>query len=322
MQAELTQVPQMRKELVSAAAKARVHAQRIEWLTSQLPRRLKHPMLQPASLALRSPSSGVTADGSTITEATVDDMGNVSAGSAGTRSPAAAARAPPPSDRARTTQELPEWVAPFAVCFSFATGEEAADEGQPAMETALAAEGARVATERARARVEGARAEVGAAPSESAQAEVEVSSPFRLDEFTDVHAESPFGTRSSAERVDMDDEGEVEAELRATMEEAARAEEAVRVAIEIASHVAAQKLMPKEVEKRMKQVAESICTAFDAQCEFAFHRNYPPTINSPAEAEFARQVMGGIVGAEQVMQQEPTMGAEDCSYMLQAKPGA
>ena len=76
------------------------------------------------------------------------------------------------------------------------------------------------------------------------------------------------------------------------------------------------------IEKRMKQVAESICTAFDAQCEFEFHRNYPPTINSPAEAEFARQVMGGIVGAEQVMHQEPTMGAEDFSYMLQAKPGA
>jgi hippurate hydrolase len=76
------------------------------------------------------------------------------------------------------------------------------------------------------------------------------------------------------------------------------------------------------IEKRMKQVAESICTAFDAQCEFEFHRNYPPTINSPLEADFARHVMGGIVGADHVVDQEPTMGAEDFSYMLQAKPGA
>ena len=76
------------------------------------------------------------------------------------------------------------------------------------------------------------------------------------------------------------------------------------------------------IEKRMKQVAESICTAFDAQCEFEFHRNYPPTINSATEADFARQVMGGIVGADHVVNQEPTMGAEDFSYMLQAKPGA
>jgi len=76
------------------------------------------------------------------------------------------------------------------------------------------------------------------------------------------------------------------------------------------------------IETRMKQVAESICAAFDAQCEFEFQRNYPPTINSPAEADFARQVMAGIVGADHVMAQEPTMGAEDFSYMLQAKPGA
>ncbi len=51
-------------------------------------------------------------------------------------------------------------------------------------------------------------------------------------------------------------------------------------------------------------------------------RNYPPTVNSPAEADFARTVMAGIVGADQVLEQQPTMGAEDFSYMLQAKPGA
>ena len=51
-------------------------------------------------------------------------------------------------------------------------------------------------------------------------------------------------------------------------------------------------------------------------------RNYPPTINSPAEAEFARKVMIDIVGEERVLAQEPTMGAEDFAYMLQAKPGA
>jgi len=76
------------------------------------------------------------------------------------------------------------------------------------------------------------------------------------------------------------------------------------------------------IEARMKQVAESISEAFGAQCEFEFVRNYPPTVNSPAEAEFARQVMQAIVGEANVMVQEPTMGAEDFSYMLQAKPGA
>ncbi|TFY99654.1 M20 aminoacylase family protein [Ramlibacter rhizophilus] len=76
------------------------------------------------------------------------------------------------------------------------------------------------------------------------------------------------------------------------------------------------------IERRMRQIAEHLCAAHDATCEFEFVRNYPPTINSPAEAAFAREVMESIVGAQNVEVQEPTMGAEDFAYMLQAKPGA
>ena len=76
------------------------------------------------------------------------------------------------------------------------------------------------------------------------------------------------------------------------------------------------------IENRMRQIAEHTCAAFDAVCEFEFVRNYPPTINSAPEAEFARRVMADIVGAEHVLPQEPTMGAEDFAYMLLAKPGA
>ncbi|CAM3795648.1 M20 aminoacylase family protein [Paracidovorax anthurii] len=76
------------------------------------------------------------------------------------------------------------------------------------------------------------------------------------------------------------------------------------------------------IERRMKQVAEHVCAAHDAVCEFSFHRNYPPTVNSPAEADFARKVMQGIVGEAGVIPQEPTMGAEDFAFMLQARPGA
>jgi len=76
------------------------------------------------------------------------------------------------------------------------------------------------------------------------------------------------------------------------------------------------------IERRMRQVAEHTCSAHEATCEFVFERNYPPTVNTPAEAEFARQVMIGIVGEAHVLKQEPTMGGEDFAYMLQAKPGA
>ena len=75
------------------------------------------------------------------------------------------------------------------------------------------------------------------------------------------------------------------------------------------------------IEQRMRQIAYNTCAAFDMNCEFSFVRNYPPTINSAREAEFARGVMASIVGEERVQAQEPTMGAEDFSYMLLAKPG-
>ena len=76
------------------------------------------------------------------------------------------------------------------------------------------------------------------------------------------------------------------------------------------------------IERRMRQVAEHVCAAHDAECSFEFHRNYPPTINHAKEAAFARAVMVGIVGEANVLPQEPTMGAEDFSFMLQALPGA
>ncbi len=75
------------------------------------------------------------------------------------------------------------------------------------------------------------------------------------------------------------------------------------------------------IEARMKVVTENVCAAYGMACDFEFVRNYPPTINHEKEALFAAKVMADIVGADNVLAQEPTMGAEDFSYMLQAKPG-
>ena len=75
------------------------------------------------------------------------------------------------------------------------------------------------------------------------------------------------------------------------------------------------------IERRMGEIAKHTAAAFGMECSFEFVRNYPPTINSAKEAEFARKVMASIVGDANVGTQEPTMGAEDFSYMLMAKPG-
>jgi amidohydrolase len=76
------------------------------------------------------------------------------------------------------------------------------------------------------------------------------------------------------------------------------------------------------IESRMREMSEQLCAAFGATCEFEFVRNYPPTINHAAETAFARGVMERMVGAENVIDFEPTMGAEDFSFFLLEKPGS
>jgi hippurate hydrolase len=75
------------------------------------------------------------------------------------------------------------------------------------------------------------------------------------------------------------------------------------------------------IEQRMRRVAEATSQAFEASCEFAFRRNYPPTINHPRETQFARELLGSLVGAGNVKEFDPTMGAEDFSFFLEKKPG-
>ncbi len=75
------------------------------------------------------------------------------------------------------------------------------------------------------------------------------------------------------------------------------------------------------IEQRMRLIAAHTASAFGATCEFEFERNYPPTINHDAETQFVRQVMADLVGPENVLPFDPTMGAEDFSFFLQERPG-
>jgi len=75
------------------------------------------------------------------------------------------------------------------------------------------------------------------------------------------------------------------------------------------------------IERRMREISEATCQAFGASCEFEFHRNYPPTVNHSRETEFARVLLESVVGKQNVVEFEPTMGAEDFSYYLLEKSG-
>ena len=76
------------------------------------------------------------------------------------------------------------------------------------------------------------------------------------------------------------------------------------------------------IERRMQELSEHMAAAYGATVEFRFKRNYPPTVNHKPEVAFLREVMKDVVGAENTLDFEPTMGAEDFSYFLQKVPGA
>ncbi len=76
------------------------------------------------------------------------------------------------------------------------------------------------------------------------------------------------------------------------------------------------------IEARMRRIVEQVPAAFDASATMSFHRNYPPTVNHPRETELAAEVLRRMVGAQNVLDFEPTMGSEDFSFMLLERPGS
>ena len=71
------------------------------------------------------------------------------------------------------------------------------------------------------------------------------------------------------------------------------------------------------------ELVPTIAAAFGAKATLKYERVYPATINHDAQSAFAMTVAEGLVGADNVVRNlDPSMGSEDFSFMLQAKPGA
>jgi len=76
-------------------------------------------------------------------------------------------------------------------------------------------------------------------------------------------------------------------------------------------------------EQRLKRICSKTAEAMGCTVEITYTRGYPATINSAREAQFAARVGERLFGKGNVFtEHEPTMGGEDFSYMLQARPGA
>ncbi|MFV0281089.1 MAG: M20 aminoacylase family protein [Rhodoblastus sp.] len=75
--------------------------------------------------------------------------------------------------------------------------------------------------------------------------------------------------------------------------------------------------------QRFHEIVEGVAALNQCNVKIDFEDGYPVTINHEAETEFATRIAREIVGEDKVMANaEPVMGAEDFSYMLEARPGA
>ncbi|MCM2398358.1 M20 family metallopeptidase [Rhizobium sp. S95] len=76
-------------------------------------------------------------------------------------------------------------------------------------------------------------------------------------------------------------------------------------------------------EKRLGEIARGIAGSFGASVDVHYRRGYPVTFNHADETEFALGIMRKVAGEKAVEgNMPPLMGAEDFSYMLEARPGA
>lgn len=77
------------------------------------------------------------------------------------------------------------------------------------------------------------------------------------------------------------------------------------------------------VHEGIRRLAQGIAGAYGATAEVDVIPGYPVTINDPAFSELVRATAVELLGEERVPPvEEPVMGAEDFSYVLQQVPGA
>ena len=76
------------------------------------------------------------------------------------------------------------------------------------------------------------------------------------------------------------------------------------------------------LRESIREICETTAKTYNCELDFDWDHGYPATVNHAAEAERAAQVMGQVIGMDQIdRDMEPSLGGEDFSYMLEEKPG-
>jgi amidohydrolase len=76
------------------------------------------------------------------------------------------------------------------------------------------------------------------------------------------------------------------------------------------------------LEAGIKRLAEGIGKSYGLGAEAHYWRGYPATVNTPAEAFKAQEVLRNLIGDKLLTDFKPLMASEDFAFLLQACPGA
>ena len=73
--------------------------------------------------------------------------------------------------------------------------------------------------------------------------------------------------------------------------------------------------------ERIEKIVRGVCQSMGADYELKYAQGYPPLFNDESMAEVVRRCAGEVVGEDQVIEPEPTMGGEDMAFYLEKSKG-
>src|SRR5439155_16230545 len=76
----------------------------------------------------------------------------------------------------------------------------------------------------------------------------------------------------------------------------------------------------RSMPERVARIASGIAEALGCRAEVEVRPGNPPVVNDAAVAERARRAAARVVGEENVVEPEPTMGGEDMAVYLERPP--
>lgn len=74
-------------------------------------------------------------------------------------------------------------------------------------------------------------------------------------------------------------------------------------------------------EERIENIVRGVCSSMGARYELDFQQGYPPTVNDAFMTDVVVRCAQAVLGKDQVVEPESTMGGEDMSYYLEKTQG-